>query len=291
MDENKTVNISLSKALLDAIDKQAQTEFRNRSDLIREAVRTYITSKGGMDDNYKLSTAEKNRIKGAQSFANLKEEPAILLSCVTRPQPNSNEDIFTSGSKTIKLMEDPPRLRRMGWDLQTLNQARLIEGEYLEVTNGERKLLKVYRDGQHVFAAGMDFFGHGVNKDEVERVNLNLLAVAELITNFVIFSRQISDELQKESTAFIFTLTIVNPLDKPVNLMAGRYGTDKIGELGLAWAERDIVIVNPGAVSDMRMAYQIYAELNYFFGVRTDHFWYADSKKQEMNKEDFVKQS
>ncbi len=291
MDENKTVNISLSKALLNAIDKQAEVEFRNRSDLIREAVRSYIASKGGMNTDHKVTKTEHDRLKSGLEFSNFKEEPVILLSCAFRPQPNSVENIFNGDSEVVKLVENPPVFRRMGWDLQTLDRAKPIAGEYLEVANGKRKLLRVYRDGQHTFAAGVDFFGHGVNHNSDSKENLNLLSIAECIANFVVFSRQISSKLQNTSGALIFTIVVSNPGRQQLKLHAyDGVSTDEVGVLDLEWAERSIVIVNPDAMSDMKIAYQIYAELCYFFGIRTDQFWYVNKDKQEIDKENFIRQ-
>lgn len=42
---NQTVNISFEKSLLKEIDKIAKREHRSRSELIREAARTYIEKK------------------------------------------------------------------------------------------------------------------------------------------------------------------------------------------------------------------------------------------------------
>lgn len=293
MDENKTVNISLPKALLDAIDKQAEVEFRNRSDLIREAVRTYIAGKGGMNASHRITRTEHARIENAFEFANYKEEPAVVLSCVLRPQPNSIEDIFAGDSAVVKLVENPPRIRKMGWDLQTLDRAKPVAGEYLEVANGKRKVLRTYRDGHHVFAAGMSFFGHGVNNEPTDKTNLNLLSIAECIANFVIFSKQAAKEAQKDANILIYTIAISNPLSssKPLALRAyDGISTDEVGELELEWVERNIIIVNPETLPDMKIAYQIYAELCYFFGLKTDQFWYVNHEKQEIRKEDFIRQ-
>ena len=291
MDENKTVNISLPKALLNAIDKQAEVEFRNRSDLIREAVRTYITSKGGMNTHHKPTKTEHDRIKSGLEFSSFKEEPTIVLSCAFRPQPNSVEDIFNGDSEVVGLMENPPRFRKMGWDLQTLDRAKPVAGEYLEVANGKRKLLRLYRDGQHTFTAGIDFFGHGVNRESQSKDNLNLLSIAECISNFAVFSRQISNKLQNTGGAMIFTIVISNPGRQSVKLHAyDGISTDEVGVLDLEWAERNVVIDNPDVMSDMKIAYQIYAELCYFFGIRTDQFWYVNKDKQEIDKENFIRQ-
>jgi len=45
MKETNTVNISFNKELLDQIDQLAKEESRSRSELIREAARSYIENK------------------------------------------------------------------------------------------------------------------------------------------------------------------------------------------------------------------------------------------------------
>lgn len=45
MKETNTVNISFNKELLDQIDQIAKEESRSRSELIREAARSYIENK------------------------------------------------------------------------------------------------------------------------------------------------------------------------------------------------------------------------------------------------------
>jgi len=296
--DNKTFNISMPKALLDAIDKQAEVEFRNRSDLIREAVRAYITQKSGTNAADNLTASEESRIRDNLNFSDFASKPVIILSCSFRPQPNAVTDIFAAGSRVMELVERPPKLRNMGWDLDTLDRAKPIAGNYLEVTNGKRKLLRLYRDGQHVFSAGMDFFGHGVNGDNESPNNFNLLSVAELITNFVTFSHSVSENLEKGAHTLIFTIAVSNPKSAPhetnnkgvLGLQAydGR-GVEKAGELNLEWAERNIVIRAEGDMSPERITYLIYAEFCYFFGVRSDELWYVNNDTREINKDVFIK--
>ncbi|MEK9196183.1 MAG: hypothetical protein AAB914_02325 [Patescibacteria group bacterium] len=244
-----------------------------------------------MNTNHKPTKTEHDRLKNGLNFSSFKEEPTILLSCAFRPQPNSVEDIFNGDSEVVGIMENPPRFRKMGWDLQTLDRAKPVAGEYLEVTNGKRKLLRLYRDGQHTFAAGIDFFGHGVNRETNSRDNLNLLSIAECISNFVVFSRQISDKLNDKSGAMIFTIVISNPNRESLKLHAyDGISTEEVGILNLEWAEHNVIVVNPDTMSDMKIAYQIYAELCYFFGIRTDQFWYVNKVKQEIDKEAFIRQ-
>ncbi|TGN19675.1 CopG family ribbon-helix-helix protein [Leptospira idonii] len=51
---NQTVNISFEKALLKEIDKIAKKEHRSRSELIREAARSYIEKKAKWADIFAL---------------------------------------------------------------------------------------------------------------------------------------------------------------------------------------------------------------------------------------------
>lgn len=294
MDENKTFNISMPKSLLDAIDKQAESEFRNRSDLIREATRTYISSRGGMSTADKLTIEEEKRIKDGLNFAELSSEPAIVVSCSFRRQPNSVKDIFHADSEAVKLMENPGQLRYAGWDLTTLDHAKPIAGDYLEVTNGKRKLLRLYRDGQIVFSAGLHFFGHAVNKNAEEPAAFNLLSVAEFITNFAIFANQISETLELAPDTMIFSIVVSNPSSQEspekssVTVQAyDGFGIEKVGEFNSPWAERNIVIRKGDNMSAERISYLIYAEFSHFFGIRGDELWYVNKEKREINKSDF----
>ena len=69
---SQTFNISLPKDLVDAMDEQARAEYRNRSDLIREAVRVYLADMaawnslfayGGKQAKVNKITSEKDVVK------------------------------------------------------------------------------------------------------------------------------------------------------------------------------------------------------------------------------------
>lgn len=46
----QTLNIALPKELVKKVDEQAKKEYRNRSELIREALRVYLESRRDWDD-------------------------------------------------------------------------------------------------------------------------------------------------------------------------------------------------------------------------------------------------
>ena len=57
-----TVNISFSRQLLKAMDRVAKEEARNRSDLLREAIRQYIERKTRWDEIFSFGGRHAKRL-------------------------------------------------------------------------------------------------------------------------------------------------------------------------------------------------------------------------------------
>jgi len=72
---NQTVNISFEKALLKEIDKIAKKEHRSRSELIREAARSYIEKKSRWETifNFGEKTTSISKISEADIFEEIKK--------------------------------------------------------------------------------------------------------------------------------------------------------------------------------------------------------------------------
>lgn len=118
------------------------------------------------------------------------KKPIYTLSAI--PKENIKlKNIFEFGKNSVQeLLENPGRLRPMGWDLNTKDKARIEKGEFLEVRNGERKLINLYEDGTLILLAAADetFLGWGPRDLPFnEDARLNVLAVTELTYNFVSF--------------------------------------------------------------------------------------------------------
>lgn len=290
MRKNQVINITLSDDLLQAVDKQAEIELRNRSELFREAVRTYLFSKNADKMHQAFTDNESNRVNDIKKFSDFENATTLALSCSFRPQPNKIEEIFSgSGSELIKYIEDPTSFRRMGWDMRTLGRATPVAGEYLQITNGDRKIIRIYRDGQIVFAASEDFFGHGVevNEDEVDKVfRFNSMASAELISNFVNFSLEIGKYLSVDPSGIVYKIRIFNPKRKHLELTSINMFKEKMGELTLDLADREVFITTENSTPE-KIAFTIWAEFNYLFGISEDHFVYVDRGAKLMNFEQF----
>lgn len=61
--DTQIVNISLPAKLLELIDSVAQKEARSRSDLVREAVRSYVLRKTQWNDVFAYAQSRAKKIK------------------------------------------------------------------------------------------------------------------------------------------------------------------------------------------------------------------------------------
>lgn len=289
--KNVTINISLPKALLDATDKQAETELRNRSELIRQAVRDYLLKRGQESPSDTFTQAEHKRIDQFVSELD-KERKWIVLSLAYRPQPNQVKGIFGGESSPVtKLIEHPGGFRRMGWGLETLDRARPTAGEYLQVKNGIRKILRVYRDGQILFAGDEEFIGWAVNKNQEDKAfSINALAASEVITNFVRFGHDLSAHLDEDPSKMILKAGFHNPQKETVRLA--------LVHRNIPFPESSSPEAIHGFTSEIstpltkdfsleKEGYKFLAEFFFLFGLREDEFWYVDKETKEVNFEFF----
>lgn len=291
MRKNQVINITLSEELLQAVDKQAEIELRNRSEFFRKAARMYLFSKNADKMHQSYTDNESKRVNDIKKFSDFENATTFALSCSFRPQPNKIEDIFSgSESELTKYIEDPKSFRHMGWDMRTLGRATPVAGEYLQITNGDRKIIRIYRDGQIVFAASEDFFGHGIeiNDDEVGKVfRFNSMASSELISNFVNFSLEIAKYTSIEPSGIVYKIRIFNPMRKHLELTSINMFRDTLGELTLDLADRELFITSENFAPE-KIAYAVWAEFNYLFGISGDHFLYVNRDTKMMNFETFA---
>jgi len=291
--DNKTINISIPDRLLRAIDKQAEFELRNRSELIREAMRQYLLKKADSSE-LSFSKTENERMRSILEFENYSQQSLLLLSCVYRPQPIDIEDLFGgSQSEIVNLIEKPPAFRRMGWDLQTLDRVKVIAGEYAQVTNGPAKILRVYRGGQIVFTVDEEVLGWVVNdSNEEDQYSFNALAMVELVTNFVRFVGEIVNHHTTKPTHAVYKVQIQNPEHKLLNIKNKRKKsfTESSEPISLRTVGREIITkVSNGEYDYESISYKVLSEIFYFFGLPKDRFPYVNRDKEIVDIDAFGK--
>jgi hypothetical protein len=64
----------------------------------------------------------------------MKNERPVFLYSMTPAGKTVVKNFFEPG-ELAKLLENPGQIRHAGWDLNTCERARIVKGEYMEVTN------------------------------------------------------------------------------------------------------------------------------------------------------------
>jgi len=204
--------------------------------------------------------------------------------------------IFESGDDSIiDLLKNPGRLRRMGWDLETLNTPRIIEGEYLEVKNGDRKLINIYEDGTFILRVASDHTFLGWGRDETvfgEDSRLNPVALVELTYNFIDFYKKLIPHFTKRPVNIRFNVEFRN-ISKNFYLLPYGVGT-------YAWTFADERYHAPGdemtnktlnvktddiLIKSAYVAYDLVKMLYLWFGIGPEKIPYISEDK---NKDKFV---
>lgn len=119
-------------------------------------------------------------------------EPRLYLAAA--PTAAATVPGLTQPRGVREVIEDPPHLRQMGFDLRTLDRARLIEGTRLRVSNGTRKHIDLLDDGTLLAIATFDeFLGWG-RRDFLSDPKANGLAVIEFTYDFVLLYERLLSE-------------------------------------------------------------------------------------------------
>lgn len=272
-----------------------QTQIETRLDEISARLagtgdrRAVAPAEGPSDDEV------KERISASVQATGLINRPHYVLAAVPS-RGTSASTILESGPNTITwTLENPPVLRYAGWSLETLDNARIVEGRFRQLTNGDRKVLRLYRDGTLVFAAAADseFLGWGESLDEFKRsprlVSLALIEVTYLFC--LLYAEVLKDLTEMPPRATIrFRLGGMHHAGtaQPVHLNPYAVNThgfrlnDDVGAAPQDAAE-DCVEVDTSAFNSSAVAYRIIEEIYLWFGLEPSHIPY--SREVNGNKE------
>lgn len=110
-------------------------------------------------------------------------------------------------------LERPPTFRWAGFDLRTMDTARLISDDCLEVRAGERKVLQLYQDGTLVAKAAADasLLGWGLDEAVFARIpRLNPVPVVEWHLAFAHTYRRLIAMLRARPESIRFRMELHN---------------------------------------------------------------------------------
>lgn len=140
------------------------------------------------------------RIEKALEHEDLKNERTIIISAYPNQSSKLKTIFLTTEGSIWKHLEHPPILRRHGWSLETLDQAKIIRGEMIRVTNGNRKVIDLYRDGTLVFVGISDHTFLAWHEEQKQKINP--LAVIEVIHGFLTFYQLVLEDMEQPSQDF-----------------------------------------------------------------------------------------
>lgn len=115
----------------------------------------------------------------------------------------------TNSGKAYKLIENPPSLRNMGWDLRAAEMEKpYSNSNRWEKMNGNRKIVVLTRNGVIFSASSIegfldwgieDYSGNEIDKAKEKMKLLNNYALVEYIDNFIHFVVKVKKELSVQS--------------------------------------------------------------------------------------------
>lgn len=192
-DSSKPLSIvDLQTALRSGFNFEKQ--LRERLDGIETLLRTSAEQSSAVEEKKTSSDTLAKRIEYALSHGGIAQNRNIVISAVPKPK-GLLKTVFLGTEDSLKRrLENPPRLRWGGWDLTHHDQAKILPGGLIRVTNGDTKLVDLYRDGTMIFSALADnnFLAWGRNDEKDQRINS--LALIEIIYSFLAFYAIVLDD-------------------------------------------------------------------------------------------------
>ncbi len=150
----------------------------------------------------------EKRIESTLEHDDMKNKRIIAISAYPS-QPSQLKTIFLTTDGSIrKHLENPPTLRYGGWSIETLDQARIMRGEMIRVTNGDRKVVDLYRDGALVFAGLADHRFLAWHNEHKQKINP--AAIIEIIYGFVQFYKLVLEDFKQPPQGFILRVDFKN---------------------------------------------------------------------------------
>ena len=215
-------------------------------------------------------------------------KPIFVYAAV--PAPATKVIDLFSDSPVRSLLEKPGGLRYAGWDLQTLDSARIVEGEYLQVRNGDRKVINLYKNGVLLVRADAtdDLLAWGGSESHPGILRLNPLAVVEFSYSFVQFYVRLLQYLSPRPSFVTLRLQIENAKGDQtlymfpygVNAMGWKYPLDHDRHPAPSERlERESMIGAEQLASQPAVcAYWLVEEIYAWFGLRIEEIPYVKTQ-------------
>jgi hypothetical protein len=139
--------------------------------------------------------ALKSRVDDAIKAIGGEQKRLMILSAYPYPLTELRTVFSSSPDSIRRKLENPPYLRYSGWNINTLDQSRIVQGKAIRVKNGDRKVIDLYRDGGMIFSCLADekFLAW---TGTATRQFFYSLSLIEVIYEFVRFYKLVTEDMK-----------------------------------------------------------------------------------------------
>lgn len=138
--------------------------------------------------------------------------PALILSFSPDEQVFLKDFFERKSDSVFSLICNSKRVREIGWDLRVGNEPSILKGECWSASNSDNKLLRVFQDGNIIFAAAIDEsllgWGRKNHQEFMKKPRLNPVALIESTFNFIIFVKNLLNFLIKPPKKLLFRASL-----------------------------------------------------------------------------------
>lgn len=263
-----------------------QIQFETLKNLLQQNQMATITNKeieieNRKSDSDRLDVTQEidmdelllNRVTEIQNASDVYSKRTIILIAYPGDISTKLQTLFSNDSGSIKrMLENPPITRNGGWTLETRDIGEIIKGKLVRVQE-YRKAIDLYKDGTLVLVGDVEnLLCHW---QTLNPLKINPLAMIELIYNFVLFYKEVLDDLIQKPGEIYFHFGLYNMWfqSKKTYLIPWRY--DSIGQMDESEkyeAQEDSIFSEPSKVKVEQfdigeVAYQIIKEIYLWFGI------------------------
>lgn len=228
----------------------------------------------------------RERIAALVAAAELSGAPTYVLAAVPTPGLSGRELFGTHAREVADMLWHPPKIRSMGFDLDTGSQAEIIEGRARRSVAPHFKALELWRDGVLLFVAtaNADFLAWA-SKEEGGLLCINPLVLAESSLLFAQLAQNTLRLLAPATAKVDFSLHLERLCvgGAPPVLSAGRLGAHVLPWLvkKAPTCDAEFFLTARGGFNPAAVAFALRSEVYHWFGHEDEAIPYASRELPE----------
>ncbi|HYU32215.1 MAG TPA: hypothetical protein VEW48_08625 [Thermoanaerobaculia bacterium] len=219
----------------------------------------------------------EQRLETAINASQFTNDSTFALVAVPPQQLNLRQIFESRNAPLVQHLENPPTIRRSGFDLVAGQNSSLHEGRLRRVVTAEYKLLELHRDGVLVFLTSGDHLCRRGNNPQRQFPRINPVVLVETTYLFVLFLHSALDGHIETGAAVQLQLELrgFETGPKALRLYPGALDSPYGPATAPAGTYRGSVEIRFQQTTPERAAVLLIAELYSWFGLEEDRIPYT----------------